>query len=171
MHCLFALLLFSSSSSSSFNVLWLCILNINGRFLFHLFSLLFIYLFFLSFSFVLFVLLNHLFLSIRFVLYDNVAEWSKACDSKSLLLWRRRFKSCRCRFLVDVQQTYKHLAHSLFLFNIEFSIYSSGYLFIQLSKWYFLLFCFVLFSFFSFLYFLFLSCLFIYLFIPSFPSL
>ena len=29
---------------------------------------------------------------------DNVAEWSKACDSKSLLLWRRRFKSCHCRF-------------------------------------------------------------------------
>ena len=31
---------------------------------------------------------------------DSVAEWSKACDSKSLLLWRRRFKSCHCRFLV-----------------------------------------------------------------------
>ena len=30
---------------------------------------------------------------------DSVAEWSKACDSKSLLLWRRRFKSCHCRFL------------------------------------------------------------------------
>ena len=29
---------------------------------------------------------------------DSVAEWSKACDSKSLLLWRRRFESCRCRF-------------------------------------------------------------------------
>ena len=28
-----------------------------------------------------------------------MAEWSKACDSKSLLLWRRRFKSCHCRFL------------------------------------------------------------------------
>ena len=32
-----------------------------------------------------------------FVQVDNVAEWSKACDQKSLLLWRRRFESCRCR--------------------------------------------------------------------------
>ena len=31
---------------------------------------------------------------------DILAEWSKACDSKSLLRRRRRFKSCRCRFLV-----------------------------------------------------------------------
>ena len=36
----------------------------------------------------------------RDIIEDNVAEWSKACDSKSLLLWRRRFKSCHCRFLV-----------------------------------------------------------------------
>ena len=28
---------------------------------------------------------------------DILAEWSKACDSKSLLRRRRRFKSCRCR--------------------------------------------------------------------------
>ena len=34
---------------------------------------------------------------------DSVAEWSKACDSKSLLLWRRRFKSCHCRFLKGSQ--------------------------------------------------------------------
>ena len=33
----------------------------------------------------------------RDIIEDNVAEWSKACDSKSLLLWRRRFKSCHCR--------------------------------------------------------------------------
>ena len=31
--------------------------------------------------------------------FDILAEWSKACDSKSLLRRRRRFKSCRCRFL------------------------------------------------------------------------
>ena len=30
---------------------------------------------------------------------DSVAEWSKACDLKSLLLRRRRFESCHCRFL------------------------------------------------------------------------
>ena len=30
--------------------------------------------------------------------YDSVAEWSKACDLKSLLLRRRRFESCHCRF-------------------------------------------------------------------------
>ena len=38
---------------------------------------------------------------------DSVAEWSKACDSKSLLLWRRRFKSCHCRFY-KVKGEYKH---------------------------------------------------------------
>ena len=42
---------------------------------------------------------------------DSVAEWSKACDSKSLLLWRRRFESCRCRF-------------SLFRFDSIYSITS-----------------------------------------------
>ena len=49
---------------------------------------------------------------------DNVAEWSKACDSKSLLLWRRRFKSCRCRsfcsFLIlslTISFLYSHCSH------------------------------------------------------------
>ena len=31
-----------------------------------------------------------------------MAEWSKACDSKSLLLWRRRFKSCHCRTFISL---------------------------------------------------------------------
>ena len=31
-------------------------------------------------------------------MWDSVAEWSKACDLKSLLLRRRRFESCHCRF-------------------------------------------------------------------------
>ena len=30
---------------------------------------------------------------------DSVAEWSKAIDLKSIILWMRRFKSCHCRFL------------------------------------------------------------------------
>ena len=29
---------------------------------------------------------------------DSVAEWSKAIDLKSIILWMRRFKSCHCRF-------------------------------------------------------------------------
>ena len=28
-----------------------------------------------------------------------MAEWSKAIDLKSIILWMRRFKSCHCRFL------------------------------------------------------------------------
>ena len=30
---------------------------------------------------------------------DSVAEWSKAIDLKSIILWMRRFKSCHCRNL------------------------------------------------------------------------
>ena len=30
---------------------------------------------------------------------DSVAEWSKAIDLKSIILWMRRFKSCHCRFV------------------------------------------------------------------------
>ena len=33
---------------------------------------------------------------------DSVAEWSKAIDLKSIILWMRRFKSCHCRFLKKV---------------------------------------------------------------------
>ena len=35
---------------------------------------------------------------VQILTYDSVAEWSKACDLKSLLLRRRRFESCHCRF-------------------------------------------------------------------------
>ena len=38
-----------------------------------------------------------------------MAEWSKACDSKSLLLWRRRFKSCHCRFFKEVKRERKEI--------------------------------------------------------------
>ena len=34
----------------------------------------------------------------RSVCPDSVAEWSKAIDLKSIILWMRRFKSCHCRF-------------------------------------------------------------------------
>ena len=33
---------------------------------------------------------------------DSVAEWSKAIDLKSIILWMRRFKSCHCRFFKKV---------------------------------------------------------------------
>ena len=33
---------------------------------------------------------------------DSVAEWSKAIDLKSIILWMRRFKSCHCRFYKKV---------------------------------------------------------------------
>ncbi len=58
---------------------------------------------------------------------DSVAEWSKACDSKSLLLWRRRFESCRCRLL-------------LFLFYY----FSISYISYSLLCSFFLILCYVL---------------------------
>ena len=33
---------------------------------------------------------------------DSVAEWSKAIDLKSIILWMRRFKSCHCRFFKKI---------------------------------------------------------------------
>ena len=33
---------------------------------------------------------------------DSVAEWSKAIDLKSIILWMRRFKSCHCRFFKNI---------------------------------------------------------------------
>ena len=64
------------------------------------------------------------------IVYDNVAEWSKACDSKSLLLRRRRFKSCRCRFLV-VGYRLECIWYSSLVLFISFCINRSGYLFID----------------------------------------
>ena len=31
-----------------------------------------------------------------------MAEWSKAIDLKSIILWMRRFKSCHCRFFKNI---------------------------------------------------------------------
>ena len=31
-----------------------------------------------------------------------MAEWSKAIDLKSIILWMRRFKSCHCRFFKNL---------------------------------------------------------------------
>ena len=36
---------------------------------------------------------------------DSVAEWSKAIDLKSIILWMRRFKSCHCRFFKKVLES------------------------------------------------------------------
>ena len=36
---------------------------------------------------------------------DSVAEWSKAIDLKSIILWMRRFKSCHCRFFVQKMES------------------------------------------------------------------
>ena len=35
-----------------------------------------------------------------------MAEWSKAIDLKSIILWMRRFKSCHCRFCKFFFPTY-----------------------------------------------------------------
>ena len=37
---------------------------------------------------------------------DSVAEWSKAIDLKSIILWMRRFKSCHCRFFKNKSWVY-----------------------------------------------------------------
>ena len=38
-----------------------------------------------------------------------MAEWSKAIDLKSIILWMRRFKSCHCRFLKFFFPTYIYI--------------------------------------------------------------
>ena len=102
-------------------------------------------------------------------IWDNVAEWSKACDSKSLLLWRRRFKSCRCRFLVDVylsksiKCTPRHIIYLVFHLFFQLTC-----LIDQMFK-YLLIYLFIFFIHFSFVFsFSFLIYSFIYLFIHLF---
>ena len=46
---------------------------------------------------------------------DSVAEWSKAIDLKSIILWMRRFKSCHCRFFKNILYLYI-MSLSLFIF-------------------------------------------------------
>ena len=54
---------------------------------------------------------------------DSVAEWSKACDSKSLLLWRRRFESCRCRFFFF---SFSSNSNALSLHSTRLTVWPSG---------------------------------------------
>ena len=56
----------------------------------------------------------------RSVCPDSVAEWSKAIDLKSIILWMRRFKSCHCRF-------FKNIFYIIILYLLYVLYYMSMY--------------------------------------------